>query len=254
MPVEGCRRMTSREATSLLPRSDDATAAWRRSATDWAYVLAFGAIGWPWLLKSLFGGSKAAKQALIARLGLAPDALPNLGSWKADTALLTLLADHVLAARPETVVEFGAGATSLVLARCLQMNGSGKLISLDQHGDFVAATTAWLADNGLSAEMRSAPLAPAPAGWPGLWYDHGALPEKIDLLVIDGPPWTIHPYVRGAAETLFDRITPGGVVMLDDGARPGERVVATRWRRRWPDFDFQLETSGTKGTLIGVRR
>jgi hypothetical protein len=42
--------------------------------------------------------------------------------------------------------------------------------------------------------------------------------------------------------------------MLDDGARPGERVVATRWRRRWPDFDFQLETSGTKGTLIGVRR
>jgi predicted O-methyltransferase YrrM len=217
-------------------------------------VLAFGAIGWPWLLKSLFGGSKAAKQALIARLGLAPDALPNLGSWKADTALLTLLADHVLAARPETVVELGAGATSLVLARCLQMNGAGKLISLDQHGDFVAATTTWLADNGLSAEMRSAPLVPAPAGWPGLWYDHGALPEKIDLLVIDGPPWTIHPYVRGAAETLFDRITPGGVVMLDDGARPGERVVATRWRRRWPDFDFQLETSGTKGTLIGVRR
>jgi hypothetical protein len=72
--------------------------------------------------------------------------------------------------------------------------------------------------------------------------------------VIDGPPWTIHPYVRGAAESLFDRIAPGGVVMLDDGARPGERVVAARWRRRWPNFDFRLENSGTKGTLIGVRR
>jgi hypothetical protein len=31
-------------------------------------------------------------------------------------------------------------------------------------------------------------------------------------------------------------------------------VVAARWRRRWPDFDFRLETNGTKGTLIGVRR
>jgi hypothetical protein len=76
--------------------------------------LAFGAIGWPWLLKSLHGGSKAEKRALIERLGLAPDALPNLGSWKADTGLLTLLADHVLSARPQTVVELGAGATSLI--------------------------------------------------------------------------------------------------------------------------------------------
>lgn len=245
--------MTSREITSLLPLAIHST-HWQRSGTDWAHVLAFGAIGWPWLLKSLHGGSRAEKRALIERLGLAPDALPNLGSWKADTGLLTLLADHVLVARPQTVVELGAGATSLVLARCLQMNGGGHLISFDQHGDFVAATGQWLADNGLPSDLRTAPLGPPPGDWPGLWYQLAGLPDRIDLLVIDGPPWTIHPYVRGAAESLFDRITPGGVVMLDDGARPGERVVAARWRRRWPDFDFRLENGGTKGTLIGVRR
>lgn len=248
--------MTSREATSLLPRApeSEAAAAWRRSAADWAHVLAFGAIGWPWLLKSLSGGSRAAKRALIDRLGLADDALPNLGSWKADTALLTLLADHVLAARPQTVVELGAGATSLVLSRCLQINGSGRLVSYDQHGDFVAATGEWLADNGLTADLRTAPLETSPGDWPGLWYGLTGVPESIDLLVIDGPPWTIHPYVRGAAESLFDRIPSGGVVMLDDAARPGERVVAARWRRRWPDFEFRLDGAGTKGTLVGVRR
>lgn len=245
--------MTSREVTSLLPLAIHTT-DWQRSGADWAHVLAFGAIGWPWLLKSLHGGSKAEKRALIERLELAPDALPNLGSWKADTGLLTLLADHVLVARPRTVVELGAGATSLVLARCLQMNGGGHLISFDQHADFVAATSQWLADNGLASDLRTAPLGPPPGDWPGLWYQLSGLPDRIDLLVIDGPPWTIHPYVRGAAESLFDRIAPGGVVMLDDGARPGERVVAARWRRRWPDFDFRLENSGTKGTLIGVRR
>ena len=42
--------------------------------------------------------------------------------------------------------------------------------------------------------------------------------------------------------------------MLDDAARPGERVIARRWRREWPDFDFQLVKSGTKGTLVGKRR
>ena len=77
--------------------------------------------------------------------------------------------------------------------------------------------------------------------------------HSLDLLLIDGPPWTIHPYVRGAAETLFDRLPVGGVVMLDDGARPGERVVAQRWRKRWPNFRFDLVNRGTKGTLIGQR-
>jgi hypothetical protein len=60
--------------------------------------------------------------------------------------------------------------------------------------------------------------------------------RQIDLLVIDGPPWTLNPFVRGRAEVLFDRIVPGGMVLLDDAARPGERVVAQRWKRDWPGF------------------
>ena len=33
----------------------------------------------------------------------------------------------------------------------------------------------------------------------------------------------------------------------------GERVIAARWRRRWPNFRFELVNRGTKGTLIGTR-
>jgi hypothetical protein len=97
-------------------------------------------------------------------------------------------------------------------------------------------------------------LRRSPGGWPGLWYDHGPLPNGIDLMLIDGPPWTVHPLTRGAADTLFDRIAPGGTVMLDDAARPGERLVARRWRKRHPEFSFALDKSGTKGTLIGCKR
>ena len=42
--------------------------------------------------------------------------------------------------------------------------------------------------------------------------------------------------------------------MLDDAARPGERIVARRWRRQWPDFSFKLCHPGSKGTLVGTRR
>lgn len=247
--------MTSREMTSLLPLADDDV--WpedvRRTASDVAHLLLFGAIGWPWLLRSLSGGRRSDKAALIARLGLAPDALPHLGSWKADTGFLTLIVDHIERHRPETVVELGAGASSLVIARALQRNGQGRLISCDQHAGFVDATRQWLRDNGVDADLRATPLRASPRGWPGIWYDHGTLPKRIDLLVIDGPPWTIHPFVRGAAESLFDRLPVGGTVLLDDAARPGERVVARRWRQRWPNFAFELVRGGTKGTLIGTR-
>ncbi len=247
--------MTSRETTGFLPRmaGDKLDGAWGRSPRDWLALAAIGAIQWPWLLRSLSGGSRAAKRALLDRLGLPQDALPNLGSWKADTELLTLVADHILAEKPSRVVEFGTGATTLIVARALQMAGGGAFLSFEQHPEFVEATRRWLADHGLAADLRAVPLHPSPGGWPGLWYDHGPLEPGIDLLLIDGPPWTIHPFTRGAAATLFGLVAPGGTVILDDAARPGERIVARRWRREWPDFEWRLMKGGTKGTLVGRR-
>ena len=226
----------------------------RKSAADWAHILFFGFIGWPWLLRSLHGGSKAARRTLNQKLGFADDVLPNLGSWKADAGFLSLLADHIHEARPKCVVEFGMGATTLVAARALAMNGAGRLVSFDQHEEYVGAVGRWLDEHGLNAELRHAPLTARPAGWPGRWYDFADVPESIDLLIIDGPPWAVHPFVRGGADALFDRIPSGGVVMMDDAARPGERVVAGRWKKRWPDFDFELVKAGSKGTLVGRRR
>jgi hypothetical protein len=247
--------MTSRDATRFLPRQDRrsdgrSTRQWLR---DWASVILLGAVQWPWLLRSLSGGAAERRIALLDRLGLPAYALPHLGSWKADIGLLEILADHIHHARPAMVVEFGAGASTLVAARALERAGGGDLISFDQHPDFVQATGCWLAEFSLSADLRTAPLRPAPDGWPGLWYDHGRLPTRIDLLLIDGPPWTINPFTRGAASTLFDRIPVGGTVMLDDAARPGERLVARHWRREWPGFEFRRVAAGSKGLLIGRR-
>lgn len=243
--------MTSRESTPYLPRSDAGNET--PSLADQLTVLAFAPIQSPWLLKSLWGGRKRDKATLLARLGLPGDALPNLGSWKADTGLLQLIVDRILTDSPQHVVELGSGASTLVIARALEMAGGGRLHSYDQHGDFVAATRRWLGEHGLAADMRAAPLGPPPAGWPGLWYELVAVPPSIDLLVIDGPQWTLHPMVRGAAESLFGRIAPRGTVILDDAARPGERLIARRWKRDWPAFDWSFRP-GIKGTLVGTRR
>lgn len=244
--------MTSRDVTPLLSLNAQRRPRTAAGRSDLAYYLMFLALNAPWLAFSLWGGTKASKARLLERVGLRADSLPHLGSWKADTGFLHRIVDAVEELRPATVVELGAGASTLVCAAALARNGGGRLVSYDQHGDFVAATRAWLHDEGAAADLRHAPLTrPAPGGWPGAWYALEDVPERIDLLVIDGPPWAVHPYVRGAAEVLFERLSPGAVVLLDDGARPGERIVAARWRRRWPDIDFRRVPGSTAGTLMG---
>lgn len=112
------QRVTSRESSGFLPRREDfGPHLARKSPGDWAHIAFFGAIGWPWLVRSLSGGSQAVRRALLARLALPPHALPNLGSWKADAGFLSMIADEILAKKPQTVVEFGAGASRLIAAR-----------------------------------------------------------------------------------------------------------------------------------------
>jgi hypothetical protein len=42
-------------------------------------------------------------------------------------------------------------------------------------------------------------------------------------------------------------------VLLDDAARPGERVVARRWRKEHENMEFTLDSQGAKGTLLGYK-
>lgn len=241
--------MTSRESTSALTRHWDASV--ERDTSDWLRLIGFAAIQWPWLLRSLYGGRKRDKAALIAKLGLGCDALPNLGSWKADTGLLMRIADLIFDERPKTVVELGAGASTLVAARAIKLaNYGGRLVSYDQHADFVAATLAWLADNDAVADIRHAPISSPSGRWSDLWYDLDGVPESINLLLIDGPPWAIGAQIRGKSECLFDHMAPGSTLLLDDAARPGERLLAKRWKRDWPRVEWRY-VSGIKGTLIG---
>jgi predicted O-methyltransferase YrrM len=243
--------MTSRDTTGLWTTAETHLS---RPLSEKMLVAGWAVIQWPWLLRSLSGGRKSDKYALLDDLALPHDALPNLGSWKADCFFLAQIIATIDEIRPRTVVELGCGATSLIIAKTLERSGGGRLVGYDQHADFVEATGRWLAQHDLRADLRHAPIQASSGDWASCWYDLDDVPDRIDLLVIDGPPWTLNPFVRGEAEVLFDRVSPGGRILLDDAARPGERMVARRWRRRWPDIEFRFLSGGTKGMLEGRKR
>ena len=184
-----------------------------------------------------------ALHALYAELDL-KRALPPTRGWSASPDFLLLIARHARDARPQTVVECGSGTSTVVLARCMQLNGSGHVYSLEHDPEFASSTRANLERHGLGewATVVDAPLRSHDLnGQTWSWYSHETSRElKIDMLVIDGPPMPVGPLVRyPAGPILFPKLAPGAVVFLDDAARDDEKRIIERWQREFPDLERQ---------------
>ena len=77
------------------------------------------------------------------------------------------------------------------------------------------------------------------------WYDLAPLlrnlPEKIDLLFIDGPPGRMQPLSRyPALPVLGPHLSPQALVVVDDGGREDETRMIELWREL--DMPFDSET------------
>lgn len=170
--------------------------------------------------------------------------LPPTRGWAGSPDFLRELASHVLAARPEVVVECSSGVSTVVSARCLQQLGRGHVYSLEHAPEYAQATRDLLARHGLSAwaTVIDAPLIPTGTDRGSQpWYDVSGLPElPIDVLVIDGPPMDTAALARyPAGPVLFDRLSASGAVFLDDAGRPDEREIVDRWLQRHPGLELR---------------
>lgn len=145
---------------------------------------------------------------------------------------LVYVCNTIVHRAPAEIVECGAGASTVVLARLLAERGSGRVTALEHDPGWAGVVRRQLAVEGLDALGRVV-LAPLERRWYG---DAGVaeLPASIDLLVVDGPPADRPELARSRAPALSrlePRLTADAVVILDDIGRAGERAVLDRWER-----------------------
>lgn len=187
------------------------------------------------------------------RLGLRRG-LPYNPQWSAGTDFLQRIVQHTLSAQPRHIVECGSGLSSLMLARCCEMNGAGRLFSLENGEEHADRSRAEIERYGLGgwARILHAPLREWRLGDETYrWYGLDALPNTpIDLLVIDGPPGFIQRHSRYPALPLLrDRLADGCVIFLDDAARPDEKAVVARWLAECPGLSHEYH-AGERGCSI----
>jgi hypothetical protein len=182
-----------------------------------------------------------------------PEGLPPVRGWAASPDFLLAIARHARASGPETVIECGSGVSTVVLARCMQLNGKGHVYSLEHNSRFAEITHTYLAHYSLLewVTVVEAPLERqvlSGIGW--IWYSPKLpLPERIDMLVIDGPPGEIAPLARyPAGPHLFGRMTAGASAFVDDTLRDDEREILRRWLEEFPKLR-SLEHTCEKGCV-----
>lgn len=181
--------------------------------------------------------------------------------WSAGADFLQLVVDHCLAQGPQHILECSSGLSTLVLARCCQMTGQGRVVSLENGAQYADKTRAALSAYGLDdwAEVVDAPLCDTPLrdGSHFQWYQLDGLTshKPFDLLVIDGPPGFLQPRSRyPALPLLFERLAPRCHIFLDDAARDDERLLVAQWLDGFPVTSHryhETERGCTELTLAG---
>jgi predicted O-methyltransferase YrrM len=176
-----------------------------------------------------------AHNSLEKILGL-PKPLPPMRGWAGSPDFLLTVAQDILRTKPENVTECSSGLSTLVSARCLQINGKGHVYSLEHDAHYAEKTRALLLENGLS-EWATVFVAPLEKGKDGLiWYRENTLPKTekpIDVLIIDGPPAPGSSMARfPAIPRLKDRFANKFAVFLDDADRADEIEAVKQWQQQ----------------------
>lgn len=132
---------------------------------------------------------------LEERLGL-EQGIPYTPDWSAASDFMGLIVEHALETKPKVIFECSSGLTTVMLARCCQMNGDGKVISLENGAEYAENTRNYFERYNLDeiATVIDAPLEKIDTnGSEFIWYKTDEINaqlngQKIDMLVIDGPP------------------------------------------------------------------
>jgi predicted O-methyltransferase YrrM len=210
-------------------------------------------------LKAIRAGVHEAQVTAAFSAMAVPYPLP-LGGFALDQEVAALLAREVATGRPAVVVELGSGTSTAIIGLQLARLGHGHLYSLEHDPAFARRTLGHVRALGLESAVSvlEAPLVPTPVGpetyrWYRLPPEVAAL-ERIDLLLVDGPPQATDPdgTPRYPAFPLLEgKLGPGSVVFVDDMVREAEQAMLERWTAERPEL--AIERFQTRHGLAIVR-
>ncbi|HET9473606.1 MAG TPA: class I SAM-dependent methyltransferase, partial [Steroidobacteraceae bacterium] len=129
------------------------------------------------------------------------------------------------------ILECGSGLSTILIGTVAQASGN-KVLSLEHEPRYAVKVQHYLD----KYHLTSVKLCVAPLSTYGDfdWYtppSFDSIPEKFSVVVCDGPPGTTRGGRYGLVPVMLEKLRPDCTILLDDGAREGERETADRWAK-----------------------
>lgn len=167
--------------------------------------------------------------------------LPKMRSWAISPDFAVLLISLLDQYKPNVVLEAGSGVSTIIAGYRLQTLGRGRILSLDHETEFAQQSQHNILLHGLQdiAKVIYAPLTDFDIeGKKWLWYDtsklRDILNEKVDFLIIDGPPYFVQDLSRyPALPLLLDILSDNAIILLDDASRHIEEEIVRLWTKKF---------------------
>lgn len=173
-----------------------------------------------------------------------PSSLGLDRGWAIGEETFGRIVEQLRSIRATTIVEFGSGVSSIRLA--LEFPDA-QIVTIESSRQWYETVVQMSAEHGVDKNLavRHRPLSWQRHGLSVfLSYACGELPERIDAVIIDGPPtWTR----RGREACLYQvvrRLRVGGRVLLDDYGRNREKTMVRNWTWSFPGV-FAITTFAT---------
>ena len=170
-------------------------------------------------------------------------------NWSAQTEYLEACLREVRETKGP-VLECGSGLSTLLIGAVAQRERVS-VWSLEHDIGYASRVQGYLDRYG----VRNVRLCIAPIKSYGDfdWYtppSFESIAGKFSLVICDGPPGTTRGGRYGLVPVMRDKLAHDCTILLDDGKRPEERAIASRWARM---LGASQEVLGTEKPYIHLK-
>ncbi len=191
--------------------------------------------------------------------------IPATRGWAGSPDFLNKIVEIILKQKPRIVLEASSGVSSVLIGLALKMNNSGKALSFEDDTSYAEITRKNIEVNDIEdiSIIMDCPLNDYLIdGETWKWYDTKELTftDKIDLLIIDGPPGATQNLARYPAIPLLHKyFSDNVIILLDDANRPDEIIIVEKWiefmKKEGYEINIERFTNYEKGmVLLSVKK
>ena len=160
-------------------------------------------------------------------------------NWTAKPELLWHIINTIQLNKYNSILEFGGGISTIVIANLLRQEGNaGKITCVESDAEWAARLQKNLDQFNLkNVEIILAPISPGHYNPAAPWFSLQAM-EKLkthqpfELVFVDGPSGLLGSMARvPAIPWLIDNqlLAPNHTIILDDYNRPDEKQIGEQW-------------------------